>query len=151
MNRFRIKDRFSSTVCLTEAVVSEFANAVGDTNPLHHNPEFSRSRGFSDLVASGPQTSAMLMGMVANHFKEYGPMVGLEFQFFFKHAVLANTPLELEWMIIRIIDKPHHQAQLVELRGRLRLNGERTAVGAKGTVLVYRDADAGDSDNRNFD
>ena len=142
MTTYQAKSRFKQSIQLSETNISEFANAAGDTNPLHHNKEFARSRGFSSIIASGPHTSALLMGMVANYFSNFGPMVGLEFSFFFKDEVPANTPLELEWLIIRVRRTKKQPANLVELRGRMRTKSGVTAVGAKGTVLVYENESA---------
>lgn len=133
------KQRFSKSIHLDETEIHEFALAAGDSNPLHHDGDWARARGHRGPVASGPQSSALLMGMVADHFSRLGPMVGLEFNFRFKAAVPAREALDLEWMIIRVTPKPRLGGLVVELRGRLRTASGETAVGAKGTVLVYGD------------
>ncbi|MCG8420560.1 MAG: MaoC family dehydratase [Proteobacteria bacterium] len=119
---------------LTEAEISAFASAAGDANPLHHDREYAANSQYGGIVASGPHTGALLMGLVATHFSRFGSMVGLEFTFLFRAAVPADDDLTLEWLVIRV--EPKRRGSLVELRGRLRTSSGVTAVGAKGKVLV---------------
>ena len=42
--------------------IREYANAVGETNPIHHDPEAARAAGFRNVKA-GP----ILGGLVAIH------------------------------------------------------------------------------------
>ena len=131
----RPHDRFSKTVRLTEAEIASFAAASGDPNPIHHDPHHAAATRYGGIVASGPQTTALLLGLTAAYFSEIGPMVGLEFTTIFKAGVPANDELTLEWLVIRVEPK-RSGALLVELRGRLRTSTGVTAVGAKGKILV---------------
>ena len=129
-------ERFSRTITLTEADIAAFATASGDHNPLHHDREFATRSRYGGIIASGPHTSALLMGLVATHFSPSGPMVGLEFSFYFRAPVPANDPLDLEWLVIRVSPTPRRSSEVAELRGRMRTAAGVTAVGAKGTVLL---------------
>ena len=129
-------ERFSSRTILTEADIAGFATACGDRNPLHHDREFARRSRYGGIIASGPQTSALLMGLVATHFSRSGPIVGVEFTFYFRAPVHANESLDLEWLVIRVSPTSRRSSELVELRGRLRTAAGVTAVGSKGTVLL---------------
>lgn len=133
--RVRPSERFSKTLRLTEAEIASFATAVGDPNPIHHDAEYAAGTRYGGIVASGPQTTALLLALTASHFSEIGPMVGLEFTTIFKAGVPANDDLTLEWLVIRVEPK-RNGSLLVELRGRLRTSAGITAVGAKGKVLV---------------
>ncbi len=132
--------RFEKRLVLTGASIADFACASGDSNPLHHDLEFARNSRYGGIIASGPQTSAVLMGFVADHYSGVGPMVGLEFSFRFRAAVPAEDCVGLEWLVIRWTRTRGGESQLVELRGRLRTSAGETAVGAKGTILVNRSA-----------
>lgn len=129
-------ERFSKTLVLSAAEISAFAHAAGDTNPLHHDAEFAMQSRYGGVIASGPQTSALLMGAVAAHFSSIAPMVGLEFSFFFRGPVKADEALSLDWLVVQSSPTRSGSASLVELRGRLQTSDGRTAVGAKGKVLV---------------
>ena len=134
--RTHAHERFSRTLSLTETEISSFASAAGDANPLHHDAEHAGRTRYGGVIASGPQTCALLMGLVATHFARTGPMVGLDFAFYFRAAVPAGTPLSLEWLVIRVSPTRRGSADIVELRGRLRTSAGITAVGAKGRVLL---------------
>jgi len=57
------KQRFSSRELLTLDSVSRFARAAGDENPLHHAADCAARTRFRGSIASGPHTSALLMGL----------------------------------------------------------------------------------------
>jgi acyl dehydratase len=42
------RERFSSDVSLTPSMVVAFANAAGDNNPIHHDPDFAAHTRFGD-------------------------------------------------------------------------------------------------------
>lgn len=130
------RTRFSRVLTLDEQSISSFAAAAGDNNPLHHDVEFARASRYGGLVASGPQSAALLMGLVASYFSKIGPMVGIEFAFQFKGGVPANDRLHLDWIIVRSTSTKRRSGELVELRGRIKTSIGKTAVGAKGKILV---------------
>lgn len=129
-------DRFSADVQLTPDIVAAFAAGVGDTNPLHYDTtEAARSR-FKRPIASGTHTSALLLGLTAKHFSDFGGMLGLSFWLKFRRAVFADERISLEWLVIKVSENAKLGGHVVELRGRVRGEDGQTAVGAKGTVLV---------------
>ena len=134
--RVQPRERFSAEVKLTGAMVAEHAHAFGDTNPIHHDPEFAASSRYGRLIASGTHTTALLLGLTASHFSKKGSMVGLEFWVRFRRPVFADETVKLEWLVIKVTPNTKLKGDIVELRGRIRgANGE-TALGAKGRVLV---------------
>ncbi len=132
----RPHDRFSSQVTLTPTSVAEFARSVGDSNPLHNDSGYAAGTRFKRLIASGTQTTALLMGLTAGHFSRGCAMIGLEFWFRFRRAVFADETIRLEWLVVSV--KPHQRlgGDVVDLRGRILNQAGETAVGAKGRVLV---------------
>jgi acyl dehydratase len=129
-------ERFSSRIRLTPSDVSAFASASADRNPVHHDPEFARRTRYGRLIASGPHTSALLMGLTASHFSARGAMVGLEFWFRFRRPVFADDTIEIEWLVVKVTPHPRLGGEIVDLRGRIRGPDGQTAVGARGRVLV---------------
>ena len=129
-------DRFSSEVTLTPAAVAEFARTAGDQNPLHYDPDYAARTKYKRPLASGTQTTALLMGLTATYFSQRGAMVGLEFWFQFRRPIFADEMIRLEWLVISVKENPRLKGELVELRGRIRNQAGDTAVGAKGRVLV---------------
>lgn len=132
------RTRFSRVLSLDENSISSFASAAGDDNPLHHDVQVAQASRYRGIVASGPQSAALLMGLVASYFSQFGPMVGIEFSFRFKGGVPANDALHLDWMIVRTTPTRKGSGEIVELRGRIKTSSGKTAVGAKGRVLVSR-------------
>lgn len=92
--------RFSTQIKLNSKSVSDFARLIGDLNPIHHDSKLARKSRYGGLIASGPQSSALLMGFTASYFSAYSPMVGLEFSVKFKSPVPADDQIVFEWMIV---------------------------------------------------
>ena len=136
MMRTEPHERFSAVLALAPEDASAFARAVGDSNPLHHDPEFAAATRFERMLASGPQTTAHLMALTASHFAKRGAMLGLEFWFRFRRPVYADETVTLEWLVVAVKQSSRLGGEIIDLRGRIcKQNGE-TAVGAKGRVLV---------------
>jgi acyl dehydratase len=130
------RERFSAQVTLTPASVSEFARSVGDDNPIHHDADFAIGTRFGRLIASGTHTTALLLGLTASHFSKRGAMIGLEFWQRFRRPVFADETILLEWLVVRVTPSTTLRGDIVDLRGRIKGSDGRTAVGAKGRVLV---------------
>src|SRR5262245_40840329 len=96
------RERFSSEVTLTPETVMAVANAVGDSNPIHHDAEFAASTRFRRPTASGPHTTALLLALTASHFSRKGAMLGLEFWVRFRRAIYADETIRLEWLVVKV-------------------------------------------------
>ena len=57
--------------------VREFASAVGEENPLHHDPDAAREAGYADVVA--PPMFAVVFGGRAMAPALFDPDVGIDF------------------------------------------------------------------------
>jgi acyl dehydratase len=117
-------------------MVSAYALAAGDANPIHHDPKFASSTRYGRIIASGTHTTALLLGLTASYFSKMGAMVGLEFWVRFRRPIYADETIRLEWLVIRVTPNEKLNGDIVELRGRIRAQDGQTAVGAKGRVLV---------------
>ena len=132
----RPHQRFSREITLTPELVGAYARAAGDDNPVHHDAEFAATTRYGRLIASGTHTTALLLGLTASHFSKQGAMVGLEFWVRFRRPVYADEPIRLEWLVIKVTRNEKLGGAVVELRGRVQGSDGKTAVGAKGRVLV---------------
>ena len=130
------RERFSSKVALSPAMVAEFANAAGDNNPIHHDPEYAATTRFGRPTASGPHTTALLLALSASHFSKKGAMLGLEFWVRFRRPIYADETIILEWMVIKVTPNEKLKGDIVDLRGRIKGQDGTTSLGAKGRVLV---------------
>ena len=129
-------DRFSQEVTLTPEGVKQFALLAGDPNPIHHDPDYAALTRYKRTIASGTQTSALLGALTAAHFSQYGAMVGLEFWYQYRLPVYDTETIKLEWLIVSTRPSKSLNGNIVELRGRILNEAGKTAVGAKGKVLV---------------
>jgi acyl dehydratase len=129
-------ERFSSEVTLTPKAVADYASAVGDTNPLHHDAAFAAASRYGRLIASGPHTSALLLALTASHFSTKGSVVGLEFWVRFRRPVFADETIRIEWLVVKVTPNKKLGGDVVDLRGRITGDDGKTALGAKGRVLV---------------
>jgi 3-hydroxybutyryl-CoA dehydratase len=129
-------DRFSCEITLTPDSVAEYARAAGDRNPVHFDPAFAAGTRYRRLIASGTQTTALLLGLTATHFSKDTSMVGLEYWVKFRRPVFANERIRLEWLVIKVTRNAHLRGDIVDLRGRVRGEDGQTSIGAKGRVLV---------------
>ena len=132
----RPHERFSSEVTLTPKAVADYARAVGDTNPLHHDPAFAAASRYGRLIASGPHTSALLLALTASHFSTRGSVVGLEFWVRFRRPVFADETIRIEWLVVKVTPNQKLGGDVVDLRGRITGEDGNTALGARGRVLV---------------
>jgi acyl dehydratase len=128
--------RFHQYKKLEPAMVAQFAKDAGDLNPLHHDVEFASQSIYKGLIASGPQTTSLLMGVTATKFSEYGPMVGLEFSFRFRKAIKADEEIKIEVLIVNVTEHAKLGGHLIDLRGRIVKEDGYTALGAKGLILL---------------
>lgn len=130
------RERFSAEITLTPALVAAYARAAGDTNPVHHDPEFAAATRYGRLIASGTHTTALLLGLTASRYSECGAMVGLEFWVRFRRPIYADETIRLEWLVVKVTPNDKLKGDIVELRGRIRGQNGETALGAKGRILV---------------
>ena len=129
-------DRFSCEITLTPDSVAEYARAAGDRNPVHFDPAFAARTRYRRLIASGTQTTALLLGLTATHFSKDTSMVGLEYWVKFRRPVFADERIRVEWLVIKVTRNARLGGDIVELRGRVRGEDGKTSIGAKGRVLV---------------
>ena len=136
MQRPQPGERFATEVTLKPDVVAQYADAVGDSNPVHHDETFAAATRYGRTIASGTHTTALLLGLTASHFSKTGAMVGLEFWVKFRRPVFADETVTLEWLVIKVAPNEKLGGDVVDLRGRTKGQDGRTALGARGRVLV---------------
>ena len=129
---FHVGERFSREIGFDAATIRAFAALVGDSNPLHHDEALAARSRFGRLIASGTQTSALMMAVVADHMTARTPSLGLETACQFKRAVTAGTALIVDWTVIAIERAPRLGGDVMSLEGR--------ATDAHGTLYATAQA-----------
>jgi acyl dehydratase len=132
----KLGERFSDEIALTPAIVSAFAHSVGDTNPVHHDPEFAATTRYLRPIASGTHTSALLLALTASHFSKNGDVVGLAFSCSFRRPVYADETILLEWLVVAVTANEKLKGDIVDLKGGIKGQDGQTALEATGRVLV---------------
>jgi 3-hydroxybutyryl-CoA dehydratase len=130
------RERFYTEITLTPELVAAYAQAAGDTNPVHHDQDFAAATRYGRLIASGTHTTALLLGLTASHYSKHGAMVGLEFWVRFRRPIYADETIHLEWLVVKVTPNEKLKGEIVELRGRIKGQNGETALGAKGRVLI---------------
>lgn len=125
---FMVGQVLEAPILFTPDSVRAFAKMTNDSNPLHHDAELAADTRFGGLIASGTQTTALLLGSLANHLFPDNASLGLGCSFQLRRAVPADAALIARWTVRRIVPKPSLSGVIVDLDGAL--------VDARGTVFV---------------
>jgi len=138
----RVGEHFDRQLRYSVAQIAEFARISGDANPLHHAVRPQRGSDFKDVIASGQQTAAAMMGLVASYFSRNDDgiereMLCLNFNFAFKAPIHAETEIDLRWLVSSVDFNSRLDGWIGQLNGSAFSAGEDCVV-ARGTVLVRR-------------
>lgn len=125
-------------ISFTPDMVSAYATLANDTNPLHHDEALAQATRFGGLIASGTQTTGLLLGSVANFLFPGSASLGLECAFKLKKAVPARSEMTIRWVVQTITPKPSLSGVIATLAGGLYDEAGVAAVEATATVLVMR-------------
>ena len=63
-----VGEKLSRAVRYSRDDIAAFARISGDENPLHTDTVMAQRARFGEIIASGQQTSAIMMGMLATYF-----------------------------------------------------------------------------------
>lgn len=74
----------------TREDLRRYAEASGDLNPLHLDPEFARQAGFDDVIVHGMLGMALLGRLVTESFPDYRPEL---FRARFRKVVSIGEPI----------------------------------------------------------
>ena len=136
-----VGDRCSRSVRYSREDIAAFALLSGNSNPLHHDDQAAQRARHGEIIASGEQTTAQMIGLASSHFSNPvdGPhrdVLCLNFNFAFKAPVFAEQALELSWRVTTV--EPHARlgGLLVHLDGQAAVRGAPPAVVGRGTLLV---------------
>lgn len=132
----QVGERFGGQISLTAAEIATFATLCGDLNPLHHDESYARQTRFGGIIACGPQVISLMMGLTATHFSRASAMLGLEFTFRFRKAVIADETIDIAWEVITAEPKASLGGDLVTLEGKATNQQGQIVVQGTGKVLV---------------
>jgi len=136
----RVGERFGRSLRYSAAQIAEFALLSGDTNPLHQDSSAVRASQFKGPIASGQQSAAVMMGLVASHFSRQDDgmrreMLCLNFNFAFKSPLVADAQIDMRWIVSAVEFNSRLGGWVGSLNGSAVSGGVDCVVG-RGTVLV---------------
>ena len=126
---------------VTREDIATFARLRGDTNPLHRDLQAAQRARHGEIIASGQQTTAQMMGLVASHFSRSDDsgareLLCLNFNFAFKAPVFAEQELVLSWRVATVEWSEALGGWLAHVDGRATVRNAQPCVIARGTLLV---------------
>ncbi|RZJ08096.1 MAG: hypothetical protein EOP39_14705 [Rubrivivax sp.] len=137
----RIGETCESHVRFTRDDIATFARLTGDSNPLHYDMQAAQRARHGEIIASGQQTTAMMIGLVASHFSRADDGHGrellcLNFNFAFKAPVFAEQELVLYWRVATVEWNETLGGWLAHVDGRATVRNAHPCVIGRGTLLV---------------
>ncbi len=130
-------DTALKSVTLDEAAIRAFATSCGDLNPLHHDPAFAMTTRFGGLIACGPHYLSLLMGLMASHYSQNGPQVGIDFAVQFKKPVRPGDTIALKWVVTQIA--PKSKGDIVTLDGSITNQRGELVLTSLGKLMTFRE------------
>jgi acyl dehydratase len=131
-----VGEAFSREAHFDAANIAAFATSCGDTNPLHHDPDYAAASRFGGIIACGPHVTSLLMAMTAAHFAPRGPGVGLGFSFRLRSAVRAGETVVMRWRVVAVTPKASLGGTVIALEGEAVRPDGTVAVTATGEALA---------------
>lgn len=127
---------FSHAICLDASSIKFFATLVGDLNPLHHNKEIAKKSRFEGLIASGTQTSSLMVALLASKLCNLRPSIGLEISFRFLRPVYADREMLVRWELTSIEKNDRLGGDIVIFSGKLLTSSGIPLVSGSAVSLV---------------
>jgi len=137
----RVGEKLSRTLRYSRDDIAAFARLSNDQNPLHHDALVAQRARFGEIIASGEQTAAILMGMLATHFSRRDDgvrreMLCLNMNFAFKNPIFAEREVTLGWMVANVQWSGKLKGWLAHLDGSAGVVHQPPAIVARGTIIV---------------
>jgi acyl dehydratase len=137
----RVGEKLSRTLRYSRDDIAAFARLSSDQNPLHHDALVAQRARFGEIIASGEQTAAILMGMLATHFSRHDDgvrreMLTLNMNFAFKSPIFAEREVTLGWQVSTVQWSGKLKGWLAHLDGSAGVAHQPPAIVARGTIIV---------------
>jgi acyl dehydratase len=137
----RVGEKLGRTLRYSRDDIAAFARLSNDQNPLHHDALVAQRARFGEIIASGEQTAAILMGMLATHFSRHDDgvrrgVLTLNMNFAFKSPIFAEREVALAWQVANVQWSGKLKGWLAHLDGSAGIAHQPPAIVARGTIIV---------------
>lgn len=137
----RVGETCERQIRFTREDIAAFARLTGDSNPLHHDVQAAQRARHGEIIASGQQTTAQMIGLVASHFSrgddgQARELLCLNFNFAFKAPVFAEQELLLHWRVASVEWSATLGGWVAHVDGRAMVRHAHPCVIGRGTLLV---------------
>ncbi|WP_133848391.1 MaoC family dehydratase N-terminal domain-containing protein [Labedaea rhizosphaerae] len=130
----------TATYEVSRAKIKEFADAVGDANPLYRDPEAARAAGFPDVIA--PPTFLTVVNLEAINAIVSDPELGLDYgrmvhgdqSFAYERPVHAGDVLAVTTTVAEIMNRAGND--FITMRGDVRDADDALVVTVQAQLVV---------------
>lgn len=122
---------------VTPGQMAAFRDLSGDTNPLHHDAEFARERGFSGEVVYGGLLVAQVSRLLGTEMPGPG-CVWRSLSLRFRSPLYVNEPARLSGTVTH----QNEELGVMTLRLRVEADGRTVADGEAAAMLMRERAHA---------
>lgn len=134
----------SSTYEVSREKIREFADAIGDPNPLYLDPDAARAAGYADVIA--PPTFLTILNIPAVEAIAADPELGVDYNrlvhgdqaFAYVRPVRAGDVLEMTTTITEIMDRAGND--FITVRAEISAKGELVCTTRAQLVIRREDA-----------
>jgi 3-hydroxybutyryl-CoA dehydratase len=123
LKELSVGESFQYTTAVTEEMVDKFAEATGDSNPVHLDEDFARQTIFKTRVAHGLLSAGLVSSVLGTRFPGVGTIY-ISQTLEFKRPVFIGDEITIR---LTVLDKDPD-------RNRLRL--ETVCLNQKGKVVL---------------
>lgn len=127
---------FEKTIKLTKEEISTFARLSGDMNPLHHDEQVAKKSRFGEIIASGPQSSALFMGTIATYLAPGYIGLGMKIVGEFKAPIKPDTDLQIKWVVTEVIPKAKLKGYIVTCEGGIYEKDKELFLGTSTCLIL---------------
>lgn len=126
---FKINEIYNHEFTVTQDVYEHFQLCSNDTNPLHTNEDFAKSKGFTDKVMYGNILNAFLSFFIGECLPTKNVIIHSQ-EIAFKNPVYINEKLEFEAKVSGIFEA----VNAIEFKYKfIKLDGK---IAAKGLIQI---------------
>ncbi|WP_087972503.1 FAS1-like dehydratase domain-containing protein [Oceanobacillus rekensis] len=109
-----------------------YSEAIGEENPIFHNPEAARNAGYDDLVLPVTYPTLFWQRIDIPWLSNQSPVVQTEQEFYYEEPLVANQVYHCQIAVLKVRQKGNKLFSKHELR----INQDNKSVATSNTTLM---------------